>query len=103
VEEAMLEEYMWSKKHKLEFCKECGRNDIAHHSHGLCSICSCRKDKLIQSPYVPQTAWSRAYDSCVICGTTDFNHVAKGQCTECYRQWRKDRLEERKQKLNATK
>ena len=30
--------------------------------------------------------WSREYERCSACGTTEFRHQAKGQCLRCY--WR---------------
>ena len=30
------------------------------------------------------TKWARNYDKCVVCGTTERKHKAKGMCTLCY-------------------
>jgi hypothetical protein len=32
--------------------------------------------------------WSSAYDACTACGSTEFRHAARGECTRCYRRGR---------------
>ena len=33
----------------------------------------------------PPRRWSPAHDACKTCGTTEFRHGARGDCTRCYR------------------
>lgn len=35
-------------------------------------------------------SWSRLYDSCQVCGTTERKHGAHGLCSRCYTRWRLD-------------
>ena len=32
--------------------------------------------------------WSRKYDSCSVCSTTEHSHSARGMCHPCYRHWK---------------
>jgi|WetSurMetagenome_2_1015567.scaffolds.fasta_scaffold40259_1 hypothetical protein len=35
-------------------------------------------------PHIKSKKWSRSYDSCQECGTTDIAHSGKGLCKKCY-------------------
>jgi len=35
-------------------------------------------------PHIGSNRWSRNFDSCQVCGTTDIAHAGKGFCRSCY-------------------
>lgn len=39
-------------------------------------------DSALATPYFKK--WSRNFDSCIICGTTENKHAGKGRCSVCY-------------------
>lgn len=43
-----------------------------------------RDNQLILQTISGGKLWSRKYDACIVCKSTDFNHTAKGYCTSCY-------------------
>lgn len=73
-------------------CTNCGalfkrqRSQLTHYKVPFCSKnCSLR--------YRPQ-GWSKAFASCLDCGTTEIPHLAKGRCKKCHWKWYKlNRLE----------
>ncbi len=44
-----------------------------------------KKIKELTRPSGEGTTWSKKYDRCTQCKTTEFKHNAKGLCTECYK------------------
>jgi len=74
-------------------CWLCGTTEFPHRGRGLCGLCYVRLRFLRRLPpladYVVEGgrnngAWSRGYDACRMCGTTQQAHHARGLCARCY-------------------
>lgn len=77
-------------------CQACGTQEMPHRGRGLCSLCYVRLRMFGLLPpltgYVVAGsrnggAWSRDYDACQVCGTTERPHHARGLCARCYARW----------------
>jgi len=64
-------------------CRECGKEFKGNKTRFFCSnkCCMIHTGK-IYSPKM-NGKWSKKYDKCISCGTTERNHASKGLCTLC--------------------
>ena len=71
-----------SKNGKLLKTKEQDNN--LNNLITLCQSCHTRIHKRKRGYSKKTNTWSRKYDKCIKCGTTDKKHYGKGLCTNCY-------------------
>lgn len=87
-------------EHRLVMERELGRlllpTEVVHHLSGmktdnrpwnLTVMTNSEHVRLHNGSH----GWSRHYDACVACGTTDRPHQARGMCNRCYADWSRHR------------
>lgn len=76
-------------------CHYCGATDrlgLDHvqplHAGGMNArenlVCCCQSCNASKFRGDAPGRWSRLYDSCVRCGTSERRHIARGMCSPCY-------------------
>jgi len=74
---------MWSDKHGLDGCSNCGGSAGPHLARGMCS--SCYRAWRRRRPAIGGM-WSAKHGlaRCRVCGTSDRRHHARGLCVRCW-------------------
>jgi hypothetical protein len=83
----------WPLKHRWVMEQHLGRklerHEVVHHIDGNTLNNNLENLKVMSDIDHKQfhlviSTWTKKYDSCIVCGTTEKNHAGRGLCTTCY-------------------